>query len=186
MIDALLFAVKDAVGKSSGYDDRTCDVRVNGKPPPSCGDVFLAIHQSSARSEMDNAEDEYFGFDLTLTYRVTVPLDRIGDRELASRLARRAGPRGQPSHNARLDRLKSFLHMNWGVIQDANNLMSQWAAEEVVVFGFAEPARYKTREVPRFEGGAWFESNEAADNVGLVGGLHFDGARRLQPISFFF
>jgi hypothetical protein len=185
MIDALLFAVKEAVSRQYSYDERTCDVRADGSPPPSCGDYFLAVHQAGGRSEMDNALDQYLGFDLTLTYRVTVPLDRLADQELANKLARKQGPRGQPSLNARLDQVQTFMHMNWGVIQDANNYLVQWAKEEVVVCGFAEPARYTTTETPRFESGAWLSADADADHVALVGVAHFDRARRLQVLQYF-
>src|SRR6185312_7222743 len=114
MIEALLFAVRDALRKPAfGFDARSCDVRVDGRPKPISGDIYLAIHQAPSTSDMDNALDEYFAFDLALTHRVTVPLDRVGDQELALKLASQPGPRGQLSMNRRLEGLRAFLHMNW-------------------------------------------------------------------------
>lgn len=186
MIDALLFAVRNACVNDLAYSVRTnVDVRVDGMPPPGCGDVFLAIHQAGSQQTMSNAKDDYYAFDLTLTYRITVPLDRIGDRELASQLARLPGPKGSISLNNRLDILSNYFHMAWGVIGDANNLMAGWTPNVFVLWGFAEPPRYKNTELPRFENGTWFGADAAAEQVGLVGQLHFDDCRRLQPLTTF-
>lgn len=187
MIDALLFAVRDMLRSPFfGYDERTCDIRASGQPPASIGNYFVAVHQTGSSSEMDNALDEYLGFDLTLSYKIKVALDRLGDQELASRLARQPGPGGQPSLNARLDLLRSSLHMCWGLLQDANNFLVRVTTGQVdQVAGFCEPARYLGEELPRFESGAWFFADPAADNVALVGVLHFGRCRRLQPLQIF-
>lgn len=185
MIDALLFAVRDNVRDAGwGYDAATCEVAAEeGMPPPRC-DLFVAVHQGPTDSAMDNALDEYFGFFLTLTLRVKgVPLDRIGDKLLCSNLARRPGPNGSRSFNARVEQLRSVHHMGWGIIQDANTNLMAWEPDALLVPGFCEPARYRGMEVPRLVGGQWFSADPDSNNVGLVASLRFEGARRLQPIA---
>jgi hypothetical protein len=184
MIDALLFAVRKACWDYLKYDQANCDVRVDGRPP-DCGDFYLAISEAGASSLMDNALDEYFAFDLTVTHKVYVPLDRIGDQQLASKLSRVRGPKGSPSLNERTERLSHFFHMNWGVLQDANLNLAEFAQSDHAVYGFAEPARYRTTELPRFEGGDWFWAKPEADKVGLVSVVHFDDCRRLQALTVF-
>jgi len=197
MIDALLFGVKHHVLVAAwGYGPNSVDIRVDGRPPPSAGDFFLAIHETGSQSLMDNALDEYFAFDLTLTQRVTVPLDRLGDQELAKKLARQPGPQGQPSFNARLEQLRAHFHMNWMLLQTANNLISDWTPSQggvalqyqpsaTPVYGFCEPPRYRGLERPHFESGTWFAADPEAEEVGLVGSLHFDDCRRLQALQTF-
>ncbi len=184
MIDALLFAVRDAC-RERGFDAATCDIRATGAPTPGCGDTFLAVHQAAGRSDMDNALNEYFAFDLTLTYRVTVPLDRLGDQELAKNLAKKAGPKGNWSLNARLEDLKLFFHMNWLLLQRANTYLCNLVPDGSTVYGFCEPPRYRTIESPHFEGPDWFGAEAADDQVGLVNVLHFDDCRRLQALEMF-
>lgn len=179
MIDALLYAVRDAAWRDLGYDERTCDVRADGHPRQDMGDVYVAVHQGTTRQGMDNALDEYFSFSLTLTMRVTVPLDRVGDRLLALKLA------GDAGFNRKAERLRSFFHMAWGVIQDANNYISQWSSDAHSVYGFCEPARYRGMDVPSLVGGEWFTADPDAQDTGLRAELRFEDARRFEAIATF-
>lgn len=188
MIDALLYAVRDNIRNAGwGYDTATCEIAgEQGQPPARCGDIFLAVHQGPTSSEMDNALDEYFGFFLTLTMRVKgIGYDRVGDKLLASNLARRGGPNGSRTFNARMEQLRSVHHMGWGIIQDANTNLVAWEPDALAVAGFCEPARYRGMEVPRLVGGEWFWADPEAEDVGLVAALRFEGARRLQPLATF-
>ena len=188
MIDALLFAIRDEVVNSrTGWDQRTCQVMGDqGQPPPFAGDWFCAVHQAGSSSEMDNALDELFDFDVTLTRRLAgVPLDRLGDQLLASRTARTMAK--ETGFNARAEQLRSMLHMDWGALGDANNYLVGLFPQANVVYGFCEPARYRGMDTPRLVGPSWFmaeePSGEGLDQVGLVASLHFKGARRLQAIA---
>ncbi len=186
MLDALLYATRDAIRDAGwGYDTATCDLAgPGGQPPARCGDVYVAVHQNATASEMDNALDEYLGFLLTLTMRLgKVPVYRVGDRLLASNLARRPGPNGSWSFNARAEQLRSVHHMGWGILQDANTNLVAWEPDAVVVAGFCEPARYRGLEEPRLVGGEWFGADPESTDVGLVASLRFEDARRLQPIA---
>ncbi len=184
MIDALLFAVRDAIwGAGFGYDGKTCDVRDAGEPKPQMGAVWISVHQADSSSKNDNCLMEYFGFNLTLTMRVVVPLDRVGDRLLAVKMARKAGPNGQPGFNARAEQLRAFMHMNWATIGIANNNMVAWETEAPLVYGFTEPARYRGMEIPQLMGPDWLSAEPEGDNGGLKAQLDFRDARRLQAIA---
>lgn len=184
MIDALLYSVRDAVWAAGfGWDKTTCDLQDSGKPPPRCGDWFCAIDQGASQSTMDNALNEYFGFAVTLTRRVTVPLDRVGTAVLASRLARKLAK--ETGFNARAYQLATFLHMNWAVLGDANTILVGFEPNANIVAGFCEPARYKGMDIPKLVGGEWFSAQPDATDVGLVSELRFDDCRRLQPIAMY-
>ena len=157
----------------------------DGHPPPRCGNIFIAVHEGASRSTQDNNLDEYFGWNLTLTMRVAVPLDRIGDMLLASKLARTAAT-GKPSFNARLEQLRAWGHMNCTITvlqsqtpASANDNLAAWNSG--TIYGFVEPARYRGAEKPVLVGGEWFGAMPDALDVGLKAELRFDGARRMQP-----
>ncbi len=178
-IDALMYAVRDAI-RSGGfdYDATTCQIMPNGMPAPDCGDIFVAVHQGASRQTMDNAKMDYFAFFITITMRVSdVPVDRIGDTRLAAELAHERGL------NRRAEELANFLHMDWGVLQDANQHLVDFNPNAVIVHGFCEPARFRGMSEPALVGGEWFWADEEARDVGLKIELRFEDARRLQVIG---
>ncbi len=189
MIDALLLAVQSAIWSGGlggpdvtrpggfGYDKRMCLIMPDGQPPPGCGDVFVAVHQTEYAGDMMNALNQYFGFGVTLTMRVKEPPDRVGDALLARRLA------GKVGFNARCQQLGTFLHMNWGVMQDANNLLVELAGDANAVYGFCEPAQWASAEQPQLVGGEWFWAPPESQDVGLKAELRFERCRRLQAIA---
>ena len=186
MIDALLFAVRDGIrGAGFGYNSAAeCEIMDSGMPPQRCGSIFVAVHEGSSRSTATRNLDERFGFNVTLTMRVSVPLDRVGDQLMASKLARTSG-KGQPSFNARIEQLRAYLHMNWTVCVgtiagQANGNLAAWTPSGSV-YGFVEPAQFTGREMPQLVGGEWFGAAPDAKDVGLKCELRFDGARRMQP-----
>lgn len=168
-----------------GYKYAECEIMDNGHPPPRCGNVFVAVHQSATTSNADNQLNEYFGFLVTLTMRVTGPLDRLGTTQIARNvalvpLAQRQG------FNAKVEQLRSLLHMNWAMTvlmgqtpNSANDNLSEWSTS--TVYGFCEPARYRNAEVPTVVGGEWFAAEPDATDTGIKAELRFDGARRFQP-----
>ena len=180
MIEALLFAVRDNLRSGGfGYDYATCEVMpAPGMPPPRAGNVFVAVHQGSITSDMQNALDEYYDFSVTLTMRVATATDRIGDQLLAQKLARSTG------FNRRAEQLKVFLHMDWGILGDANNLMLELLPDLPGLYGFCEPARFATMESPVMVGAEWFGAEEESpEEMGLKAELLFVNARRLQAIA---
>lgn len=188
MLDALLFAVRNQVrGAGLGYDAKSCEIMDDGSPPPRCGNYFVAVHSGISRCGTDNNLDERFGFTVTLTMRVMVPLDRVGDRLIASEVARTAGPTGTPSFNARVEQLRAILHMNWKMtvqtgqspLSANDNLAAWWPSG--TVYGFIEPARFRGADAPVLVGGEWFSAMPEATDVGVKADLRFDGARRMQP-----
>jgi hypothetical protein len=189
MIEALLFAVRDNLRNSANgfdYDERSCEIMDSGEPPPRCGAIFVAVHEDSSQSLMDNALDERYGFLVTLTMRVVnVSVDRVGDQMLARKLARKRGPGGSPSFNSRTDAIRAFLHMEWGVLQDANDLIVALNPEANTLYGFVEPARYRGMETAQLVGGEWFSADTRAEDVGLKAELRFADARRLQAFMSF-
>lgn len=189
MTDALLYAVRDAI-RAAGMNYGIAEVEImdDGRPPPRCGNFFAAVHGGRSRPGDANERNLYelFGFSVTLTMRVTVPLDRTGDQQIARNIA--LAPLGQRhGFNHKVEQLRGFLHSNWRMVvltgqtpNSANDNLSAWATG--TVYGFCEPARYQGPDgPPRLVGGEWFAADPEAEDVGIVQELRFDNAKRLQP-----
>lgn len=189
MIDALLFAVRDGLRAAGfGYGVAQTDIMDDGQPPANCGNVFVSIYQGNTTSTNDNCLMEYFDWNLCLTMRVSVPLNRVGDSLLAAKLARKSGP-GNPSFNARMEQLRAWGHMNWPITvlpgrnpPSANDNLIAWCPSDTAsVYGFIEPARYKGADKAVLVGPDWFTAVPEAHDTGLKAELRFAGARRMQP-----
>jgi hypothetical protein len=186
VIDALLYAVRDGIRRLvPGYDVATCEITDDGRPPPRCGNYFAAVHGGTDDSMSDNQLQEYLDFSVTLTMRVAVPLDRVGDQQLARNIAR--VPLGQrQGFYAKREQLRAFLHMSWERIvlvgrvpPSANDNLAAWLTG--TVYGFCEPARYRGSEKPTLVGGEWFGSEPDAEDTGIKSEIRFARARRFQP-----
>lgn len=177
MFDAILYAVQKTISLSDfggfSYDYSMCQVMPDGHPPPRAGNIFVAIHQKAMTSDMMNALNEYYDFSVTLTMRLTnVPLDRVGDQLLATQLATQKG------FNRRANVLGSFLHMNWDVLELANQNLLQMMPTVANVYGFSEPARLGGVEVPQLVGSEWFFAEPDDPQAGLKAEISLVNCRR--------
>ena len=161
----------------------------DGKPSPRFGNYFVSVHGGKSRPALANIRnlDEYFDFNVTLTARVIGPLDRVGDQQIARNIAR--VPLGQrQGFNAKLEQLKVFIHSNWviTVLQgqkppSANDNLAAWAADSSPVYGFVEPARWASSELPTLVDGRWTGDDPDQEGFAIKAQLSFIGARRMQP-----
>lgn len=179
-VDALMFGTRDMVRENLGYSAAQCElVGPEGEPPPRCGQVFLGIHQGEWRNESTESLDEYFGVYATLTMRIGIPLDRIGEL-IASKTAEQMG------FNRRAERIRAFLHKGEPVIGRANQWLMKMAPQgSDQIYGFSEPLIFNGMEPPHFVTGSWFGGDPGSIEVGIAARLSFDRARRLQPIGVF-
>lgn len=189
MIDALVYAVRDGIRAAGfNYGKAECEITEDGHPPPRMGNVFVAVH--SGRSSPGGANsrnlDELFGFSVTLTMRVVIPMDRLGDQLIARNLE--LVPHGlRQGFDHRVEQLRGFLHMNWRITvligqtpPSANDNLSAWATG--TVYGFAEPARYQPgSKTPTLMGPDWLSADPEAEEFAIMTEMRFDGARRFQP-----
>lgn len=188
MIDALLYAVQDAIiAAGMNYGTAECGIEEDGRPPPRAGNVFVAVH--GGRVHPGDANDrnlyELYDFSVTLTMRVTVPLDRVGDQLMARNIVR--VPLGyRQGFNAKVDQLRALLHMNWKMVvlqgqtpNSANDNLAAWSTG--TVYGFVKPARYQGAEVPVLVGAEWFGAEPESEDFAIKSELRFANAERFQP-----
>lgn len=156
----------------------------DGRPPPRAGNFFAAIHDGRMRCDTDNSMDERYEFAITLTMRVTVPLDRVGDQQMARNIER--VPLGQrQGFYAKTDALRALLHMGWKIVvlrnqtpNSANDNIADWGTG--IVYGFCEPMRFTGMEFPKLVGGEWFGSDPESTEMGMKAMLSFGRCRRIQ------
>ncbi len=188
MIDALLYSVRDAIRAAGfNYGRAECEVTDDGRPPPRCGNWFAAVHGGKSHAGIANERNLYelFDFSVTLTGRVTVPLDRVGDQLIARNIA--LVPLGQrQGFNAKVEQLRGLLHSNWGMTvltsqspPSANDNLAAWATG--TVYGFCEPARYQGPELPTLVGAEWMGGEPEAQDFAIKSELRFANAKRFQP-----
>lgn len=194
MIDALLYAVRNGIRAAGmNYGRAECDIMDDGKPPPRCGNVFVAVHGGKKHPGQanDNNLFELYDFAVTLTMRVTIPLDKIGTQLIArdvSLLGINNVPLAQrQGFDAKEEQLRAFLHMNWAMVvlqgqttKSANDHLAEWASG--TVYGFCEPARYSGSELPTLVGGDWLASDPEAVDFAIKSELSFRNAKRFQPL----
>ncbi len=186
MIDALVYAVRDGIRYANiGYGVAECEIMDSGEPPPRCGNVFASVHDAMSRSDRDNQLFELYSFAVTLTMRVVVPMDRMGDqlfhRNLVRETARKQG------FYAKADQLRVLLHMNWSMVvlpnqtpPSANDNLCNWV-DSGTVYGFCEPMRFINMELPKVVGGEWFSAEPEAEDCGVKSTLVFGRCKRFQP-----
>jgi hypothetical protein len=188
MIDALLYAVRDGIRAAGmNYGKSEVEIMDSGQPPPRCGQFFAAIHDGMMRNDADNQLNELYEFSVTLTMRVTVPLDRVGDQQMARNIARVPLAERQGFY-AKTDRLRALLHMNWPFVvltgqtpNSANDNLQAWSTG--TVYGFIEPMRFRSMEFPKLVGGDWFGAEPDDEEIGMKSTLTFGNCRRMQPVT---
>ncbi len=169
------------------YDVATCEIMDDGKPPPRVGNYFAAVHGGKSHSGPANQRnlDELFDFSVTLTMRVTVPPDRLGDQQIARNVT--LVPQAQRhGFNAKLEQLRGYLHSNWTITvlqsqtpNSANDNIIAWCTG--TVYGFVEPARSNGVETPVLVGAEWMGAEPESEDFAIKSELRFTGARRFQP-----
>jgi hypothetical protein len=190
VIDALLYSVRDGIRAAKiGYGAAECEIMDDGKPPPRFGNVFVAVHGGNSTNSSRRNLDELLGFSITLTMRVTIPLDRLGDQMIARNLA--LVPLAQrQGFNAKVEQLRGLLHMNWPMVvltgqtpPSANDNIVSWATG--TVYGFVEPANFAGYDGPTLVGSEWIGAAPAKsageEKFAVMSEIRFAGARRLQP-----
>ncbi len=207
MLDALLYAIRDGIRAAGmNYGKAECEIQDDGRPPPRAGNVFVAIHGGKTRpgSANDNNLYELYDFAVTLTMRVVIPLDRVGDQLIARNLPLKnindVSQAQRQGFNAKLEQLRAYLHMNWRrtvltgqTPNSANDNLVAWATG--TVYGFVEPMRYRGAEIPSLRGGEWlgaepettrYKGQEIASDesaFAIKSEMKFEGTKRFQPLT---
>lgn len=176
---ALLLAVRDRIRVQCGYEDAVCDVTFDGRPHPSCGPVFVAIHKGS-RSNRDAgtgrvALDQRYEVQVTVTMRQgPVPFDRLG-----TDLMIEAVDGLEPRVDAIIAAVQqdAYDHV---IVRAANAMLA--SMEPGPPLGFVLGLAYLSDGPEREVGGRWFHATGREQAEGIATTIRFGGARRIQSL----
>lgn len=160
-MDEILNAVVARLRAALTLGELECDKTPDGKPHPTAGQRFVAVHPGNVTNNQKHCLDEYYSFKATVTVRTGMdPRDRIGDGG-AWALALR---------------VRAVIHMK---------------PEIPVTLGVADPTFQVTEFPVFRSGSYigpvgpdwfWAEGVEPAP-TGIAVALNFDGIRRIQYID---
>ena len=173
---ALETAVRDAIRTTLGVSRAMCDRMFDGRPPPSCGPIFVAVWSGGRRSQGKagrTALDQMFTVAVTITARINRPFDRqvIHRDEIEKRM------------NA----IVALIHLdtwNQSVINASNTLAAYRASNPggILPVGFSEALAWESTEDVRQVDGSWFMA-EPEKLAGIAQTAHFAKARHIQAIA---
>ena len=169
-----------------GLTEAECDLRPDGEPPAIAGERYVAIHEGEWTATDEECLHEYYGVDVTVTFRAgRVPDDRAGT-------ALMGGPTGRSL--ARLCRqIVALVHKDPGprsdtdsqeyaIVARANALIDR-ENDGVASNGIQVPLRLGSADHTQWVGPDWFKSPTESRHSGLARTLHFVGAERWQKIE---
>lgn len=170
---ALMRAVRDHLVKSLSLSADSCAIQFEGRPDPSMGRFFVAVHEGTDQFGSEAYLEETLSVDVTITIRTgEIPQDR--DEDLYE---------SQASNMEKMDRaIVRALHGNQLVRIAAN----EYAKAPDALNGdiFQRPLFIKGRSPLTPRGAEWAgDAIEGNDSTFAVRTLNFGGATRIQDLD---
>lgn len=170
-MSALLTAVRNQLRDDLKIPETDCDIQPNGQPPPTCGQIYYAVHALSHDPETTNPDQwigEVYNIGITITRRAAaVPTDRRPTETLY---------KATTGLEARARAVVKNLHMKYDVITDANALIS--GTDKI-----QEPLRWQgTDAEPEEVDGTWYHGRPD-ERAGLTLTVRLGGAMRYQTLA---
>ena len=171
--EALLQAVRDDLRQNLGYLPAQCDVETDYEPPPSFGELYVAICPASWESGSQGGNDfwERIALEVHVIVRaMRTPLDRQGTEFLLKNLT---------SLNARARAIAVRVNMNYDIM-DAANELSRLATGDVDQQGFHHPLKWLGCTLPKpMSATVWGATAESG--AAFYRTIRFGEAERIQP-----
>ncbi len=168
-----LTAVLDLLQHRIGLDKTQIGIRLQGRPPATCGQYFYAIHPLSFSGESFDTTIQYrIAFGITVTMRTGhIPDDRMAGKAYL----------GEDGLDSRCQRVIEILEFNrFSLLTEINN---RFKAENEYV----EPVQWESLEVPpRPVGPEWFSedlNNADVRNFGIASQITFSGGVQYQTLT---
>lgn len=174
-MSALLLATRDHLKKSVASGGlaltyKECDITLTGMPHPRAGKRFVAIHRGAVQNTQDDSEYETYDINVTISFRINEPLDRVGDMmELQD----------GPAFSVFVDSVRACLVNYRDTIRtDANTIIT------ASYNGFTEPFRFRSTDGDvQARNGSWWQADPGHEFAGVSLGLRFGGAMRVQILG---
>lgn len=152
----------------NGYPltEARCNVMIDGRPPQTCGDMFIAIHPGGFRGVSPEIIEAVHQLNITLTFRVAnIPKDKAG---VYAYLEKNLGI-GELAQ-----KIVEYLHNNYIILKYANEFI-----ENPKVNRWVEPLRLGVATPPRIVGGDWVHAPASKEEV-IIQSISFGEAKRVQ------
>lgn len=157
-----------------GYEAKNCDLGPpDGQPAPMAGKFWVSIHDGGEGSEQEGCLEETFGIRLTVSERIDVPLDRVGQKTIDEALL---------GLNDRCMAIRAMMvNYQYTIMNAANTLIN--AQTGGPFDGFNEPLFYEGPAGPaELVSGDWFHA-EPEELAAVRKTLRFGRAKRIQKIG---
>lgn len=171
MDEAYLQAVRDAIRTAYNLDLMHCEVTPDGRAHPDAGEWYYAVHPGSLSNSAQNYRDDTVGLFVTVTLRTdAIMQDRLGAEAVL----------GRNGIIARAKALAALIHMNYTIMDAANDLLTN-AAAAPGASPFYLPLQLVEAQYLGPKGPDWFfaEGQDAA-TTGLAVQINFGRAKRVQ------
>ncbi len=175
----LLLAVRDRIRTEAPYEAAICDVTFDGRPHPSCGPLFVAIHKGT-RGNRDSATgrvalDQRYEVRVTVTMRQgPVPFDRLGTDLMIE------VENGLETHVDRIIAVVQRDSYDYVLCRDADAINASLNTDPPL--RFCESLKYMDDGPEREVGGSWFHATAKERAEGIATTIRFGGARRIQHL----
>lgn len=166
----MLLAVRNEIRANLSYADKDCDTSIDGRPPPNCGQVFVAVHPGPRTSTSRECLEEEYTVLVTVTMRVPPSWDRASQETVE---------KAATGLEARADAIRVAIHrdcMDNRVRVRADALITGSVNKfvETLMFAGDQPVQEVGPEHFHAEG------NKVA---GLIMTLTFTSAKRIQSLE---
>ncbi len=171
---ALLQAVRDRLRSQLGYAQDKCDVRPDGRPIPSAGDSYIAVHQGGVRGGHAYSREEYYVVLVTISLKGSrAPFDRWGqvnELEALRNIEAFADPIIDQLHGAGTNGI--------AILTAANNIIGASSN------GFITPLLFRQDSGGYgIKAADWWGAKEPDQFAGIAKVLRFEDALRKRPLS---
>lgn len=170
---ALLKGVRARIQAVLGIDNAKCDIRFDGMPPASCGELFIAVHPGQWTGTNIEGRQDNVGVEITVTRRTEyAPFDRAVDPMMEA----------LESLDIIVSRIIAALHINYEVLNVANAVLDATAGTHVN--GYDVPLRFSVAGRPIRRRGDWFSSDiPSTGHEGVSRTISMENARRFQTVE---
>lgn len=170
---AVLARLRAAVPNGCGYAASHCDEGPpDGQPPPSAGTFWVSVHDGEWSQTAEGYVEETFGVYLTVSERINVPIDRIGQKAVEE---------ATKGINDRCNTIRAvMINQKYTIMNAANTTIN--ALTDGPYDGFNEPLFYEGATGAELVTGDWFHG-AVEKAAGIRKTLRFGRARRLQKIG---
>lgn len=175
-LSKLLIAVRNQLRKKLGLSAEECQVRPDGRPNPTSGDLFIAVYgsQKSGEEELELGIAKLYGVSCAITIRTAfLGDDKLGDFYVES----------LTGIEDISDKVEGYIHKRFEVMAAANDLIRDSS------YKIIEPLRWTdTDPAPTLVRDDWFDPTSTQNQAGAVGMVmvvRFSQARRKIPTSLY-